>query len=291
MSLIDGKQLALEIRERLATAVAQLEGRKPGLAVILVGQDPASMAYVQTKRRACQAAGIRSVDIELPAEASEEELLGQIDKLNADETIDGILIQLPLPLHIRSGEVLLRIDPTKDVDGFHPSNVGRLLVGDDGGFIPCTPFGIHEILVHYNVHPEGKHVVVVGRSNVVGKPIAALLMQERPTCNATVTIAHTFTPNLAEICRLADILIVAIGSPGFITPEFVREGAVVIDVGINRVADPNSAKGYRLVGDVDTEAVKEKASLITPVPGGVGPMTVAMLLHNTWTSYCRRMGA
>jgi methylenetetrahydrofolate dehydrogenase (NADP+) / methenyltetrahydrofolate cyclohydrolase len=286
--LIDGRAIASQIRAQLERAVQQVKGQKPGLAVILVGEHPASKSYVQAKRRAAQTIGIRSLVKELPTETSQEELTQQILQFNEDPTIDGILLQLPLPNHLNASQALYQIDPTKDVDGFHPVNLGKLMGGDESGFIPCTPLGIYEMLVRSHVNVEGRRVVILGRSNIVGKPLAALLMQKRATCNATVTVAHSRTRNLPEVCREAEILISAIGRPRFVTKEWVREGAVVIDVGINRVDAPQTAKGYELVGDVDFEAVMPKSSLITPVPGGVGPMTVSMLMENTWTSFCRR---
>jgi methylenetetrahydrofolate dehydrogenase (NADP+) / methenyltetrahydrofolate cyclohydrolase len=288
MGRIDGTAIAKEIRTQLAKAVDGLTGRKPGLAVLLVGEDAASETYVANKRRAAHNVGIRSTVIRRPVTIGEEELLQEIDRLNADHEIDGILVQLPLPPHISSSKVIKRIDPAKDVDGFHPINMGKLLIGEEDGFLPCTPYGIHEMLIRSHINPEGKHVVVLGRSNIVGKPLAALLMQKRPTCNATVTLVHSRTKDLKAICREADILVAAIGRPKFVTADMVKGGAVVIDVGINRVDAPQTSKGYKLVGDVDMAQVEEKASLISPVPGGVGPMTVAMLLQNTWTSYCRK---
>ncbi len=288
MKLIDGTAIAKGIREQLAKAVTGVVGRKPGLSVILVGENPASETYVATKRRAAQNVGIRSEVIRMPVTVTESELLARIDALNIDGQVDGILVQMPLPAHISSEKVIVQIDPAKDVDGFHPINMGKLLIGDESGFIPCTPYGIHEMLVRSHIKIEGKRVVILGRSNIVGKPLAALLMQKRPTCNATVTLVHSRSQSLKEICREADVLVAAIGRPKFVTAEMVKEGAVVIDVGINRVDAPQTAKGYTLVGDVDAAGVSEKASLVSPVPGGVGPMTVAMLLQNTWTSYCRR---
>ncbi|MGE3953787.1 MAG: bifunctional methylenetetrahydrofolate dehydrogenase/methenyltetrahydrofolate cyclohydrolase FolD [Parachlamydiales bacterium] len=279
MILLDGVQAAHAIRKRVAGEVAAFS-RKIGLTVVLVGSDPASKLYIASKRRACAAVGITSTVLEFPAKLSEEKLLGEIDRLNADTAVDGILVQAPLPSHISSKRVFERLDPTKDVDGFHPLNVGRLLMGEEGP-VSCTPLGISLLLSHYKIPVAGKRVVILGRSNIVGKPLAALLMQKNDRGNATVTVAHSASENLSQITQEADILIAAIGRPHFVGPEMVREGAVVVDVGINRVADPKREKGYRVVGDVDFDKVKGKCSALTPVPGGVGPMTVATLLHNT----------
>ena len=280
--IIDGKQVAADMRAELKEKVAKLKdkGITPGLAVVLVGEDPASKSYVTAKERACEEIGIYSDDNRLPAETSEEDLLALIDKLNKDPKINGILVQLPLPKHINEDKVLLAIDPAKDVDGFHPVNVGKMVVGQDA-YLPCTPHGVIQLLLRSNVKLEGAEVVVVGRSNIVGKPVANMLIQKAPTGNATVTVCHTRTKNLAEHVKRADIIIAAAGWPNTITADMVKDGAVVIDVGVNRVEDATKKRGYRLAGDVDFEAVKEKASLITPVPGGVGPMTITMLLYNT----------
>ncbi|MGB9882200.1 MAG: bifunctional methylenetetrahydrofolate dehydrogenase/methenyltetrahydrofolate cyclohydrolase FolD [Methanomassiliicoccales archaeon] len=280
--LIDGNEIAAQIREELKAKIADLKskGVTPGLAVILVGEDPASQVYVRMKGKACEELGLYSETIRLPANYPEDALLKLIDDLNANPKIHGILVQLPLPDHINETKVLNRIDPEKDVDGFHPVNVGRMLIGDPG-FLPCTPHGIQELLIRSGNSPEGKHVVVVGRSNIVGKPVAAILMQKKKGANATVTVCHSRTKDLPSVTRMGDILIAAMGVPEFIKADMVKEGAVVIDVGVNRVEDPSSKKGYKLVGDVDFEAVKEKASAITPVPGGVGPMTIVMLMKNT----------
>ncbi|HQL09132.1 MAG TPA: bifunctional methylenetetrahydrofolate dehydrogenase/methenyltetrahydrofolate cyclohydrolase FolD, partial [Lentisphaeria bacterium] len=259
----------------------------PGLAVVLVGSDPASTSYVTAKEKACHEVGIFSDDNRLPAETSEAELLALIARLNKDDRIHGILVQLPLPKHISEAKVIMAIDPDKDVDGFHPVNVGRMVIGEDG-FLPCTPHGVLVLLERCGVELDGAEVVVVGRSNIVGKPLANMLIQKGRRGNATVTVCHTRTRNLAEHTRRADVVIAAAGRPGTITADMVRDGAVVIDVGVNRVTDPSAARGYRLVGDVDFAAVKEKASLITPVPGGVGPMTITMLLHNTVAAAKRR---
>jgi len=280
--IIDGKQVAADMRAELQQKVAQLKdkGIVPGLAVVLVGEDPASKSYVTAKEKACDNIGIYSEDIRLPAETSQAELMALIDKLNKDDKINGILVQLPLPKHLDEGEVLLAIDPAKDVDGFHPVNVGKMMLGQ-GAFLPCTPHGVIQLLLKSNVKIEGAEVVIVGRSNIVGKPLANMLIQKNATGNATITVCHTRTKNLADHTLKADILIAAAGAPNMITADMVKAGAVVIDVGVNRVDDPTKKKGYRLTGDVDFEAVKEKASLITPVPGGVGPMTITMLLYNT----------
>lgn len=280
--IIDGKQVAAEMRAELKDKVTDLKakGVTPGLAVILVGQDPASQSYVTAKERACEEIGIYSDDNRLPADTTEADLLALVEKCNNDPKINGILVQLPLPKHIDEDKVLLAIDPKKDVDGFHPVNVGKMVVGQDA-FLPCTPHGVIQLLLRNNVTLEGAEVVVVGRSNIVGKPVANMLIQKAPTGNATVTICHTRTKNMAEHVKRADIIIAAAGWPNTVTADMVKDGAVVIDVGVNRVEDATKKHGYRLAGDVDFEAVKEKASLITPVPGGVGPMTITMLLYNT----------
>lgn len=280
--IIDGKQVAADMREELKVKVAELkeQGIVPGLAVVLVGEDPASKSYVTAKERACEEIGIYSDDNRLSAETSQEELMAMVDKLNKDPKINGILVQLPLPKHLNESEVLLAIDPNKDVDGFHPVNVGKMVVGEET-FLSCTPHGIIQLLLKNNVKIEGADVVIVGRSNIVGKPVANMLIQKNDKGNATVTVCHTRTKNLAEHCLRADIIIAAAGRPNTITADMVKDGVVVIDVGVNRVEDASKKRGYRLVGDVDFEAVKEKASLITPVPGGVGPMTITMLLYNT----------
>ena len=281
--IIDGVAIARRLRERVAGDAAALAARgvKPGLTVVLVGDDPASAVYVRAKKKASLEAGIEGITIELPAATSEQELLDRIDELNADDTVHGILVQMPLPKHMDSTRVIRRIAPHKDVDGFHPVNVGKLLIGEPDGFIPCTPAGVQQMLIESRVETKGKECVVIGRSNIVGKPMAALLIQDGPGGNATVTICHSRTRDLASHTRRADIIIAAAGKPKLLTRDMVKEGAVVIDVGINRVDDPSSPRGYRLVGDVDFDGVREVASLITPVPGGVGPMTIAVLLRNT----------
>lgn len=282
-SIISGTDIARTIRDELNTRVGALaeEGLVPGLATVLVGEDPASRLYVGMKQRAAAEAGIHSHHVTLSATASEAELLALIDDLNNDSTIHGILVQLPLPRQIDESKVLLAIDPDKDVDGFHPVNVGRLATGDPDVLAPCTPRGVMEMLLRSGTDPAGKHAVVVGRSNIVGKPMALLLLRRAPGGNATVSVAHSRTADLGALTRTADILIVAVGWPNTITADMVKPGATVIDVGTNRVDDPDHPRGYRVVGDADFEGVREVAGAITPVPGGVGPMTIAMLLANT----------
>lgn len=289
--IIDGKQVAADMRSELKAEVARLskQGVVPGLGVILVGDDPASNSYVTAKERACGELGIYSDDNRLPAETPQAELMELVAKMNADPKINGILVQLPLPKHMDEAEVLFAIDPAKDVDGFHPVSVGKMVVGEET-FLPCTPHGVLHLLLRSGVKLEGAHVVIVGRSNIVGKPLANMLVQKSPTGNATVTVCHTRTRNLAGYTLQADIVVAAVGRPNTITAEMVKDGAVVIDVGVNRVEDASKKSGYRLVGDVDFEAVREKASLITPVPGGVGPMTITMLLYNTVESAKRAAG-
>lgn len=281
--LLDGAAMGRAIRQEVAADVARLakEGITPGLAVVLVGEDPASQVYVRSKGRACEEAGMHSVTIRLPDATSQDELLATIDRLNADPAIHGMLVQLPLPKGMDSDRVLRRIDPRKDVDGFHPENVGKLVTGDPTAFRPATPYGVQQMLIRSGIETSGAHAVIVGRSNIVGKPMANLLIQQGPGGNATVTVCHSRSRDLPSLTRQADILVVAIGKPEFLTADMVRPGAVVIDVGINRVDDPSREKGYRLCGDVEFEPVAAIASAITPVPGGVGPMTIAMLLRNT----------
>ena len=287
--IIDGKAISAQIREEVRLDVESLAARGvvPGLATVLIGENPASATYVRSKQRACEKAGIHSRDIRLPQDTSESKLLSTVSELNEDSDIDGILVQLPLPSQIDPQRVIMSIDPAKDVDGFHPVNLGKLLSGEDA-FYPCTPHGILVMLERSGVAVEGRHVVVVGRSNIVGKPLAALLMQKRSGANATVTVCHSRTTDLAAHTRRADILVAAAGQVGFITGDMVGEGAAVVDVGINRVDDPEAKKGYRLVGDVEFDGASQHASRITPVPGGVGPMTIAMLLTNTVRSARRR---
>ncbi len=281
--IIDGTAISASIRAEVAKQVNTLRARgvRPGLAVILVGDDPASQVYVRMKGKACEEAGMHSVTMRLDASTSQAELLRQIDTLNADPTIHGILVQMPVPKQIDAEAVVRRILPEKDVDGFHPINVGKVFIGERDGFSPATPAGVLQLLLRSSADPAGKHCVIIGRSNIVGKPMASLLVQNAPGGNATVTVCHSRTPDLAEHAKRADILIVAIGRPKMVTADMVKPGAVVIDVGVNRVDDPSSKKGYALVGDVDFEGVRKVASKITPVPGGVGPMTIAMLLSNT----------
>jgi methylenetetrahydrofolate dehydrogenase (NADP+)/methenyltetrahydrofolate cyclohydrolase len=283
-TLIDGKAIAEQINGETAAEIAHLKSQHhltPGLAVILVGDDPASVAYVTSKDKMCARLGLYSERVNLPATTTEGELLAKIDDLNFKRDVHGILVQSPLPPQISEETVFAAVDPSKDVDGFHPLNVGKLAIGGPTGFVPCTPAGVHQLLIRSGVAIEGAHVVVLGRSRIVGRPLSLILSQKVPNANATVTVCHSRSKNLAEICRNADILIAAIGTPRFVKADMVRAGAVVIDVGINRVEDKTADKGYRLVGDVDFDAVREKASLLTPVPGGVGPMTIAMLMHNT----------
>ena len=281
--VLDGTAIAQTIRTEVAAQVAKLsaQGQKPGLAAVLVGEDPASTVYVRSKGKACEEAGMHSVTLRLPATTTEAELLETVDRLNADQQIHGILVQLPLPKHINSERVLRRIDPTKDVDGFHPVNVGKLVVGDRTAFRPATPYGVQQMLIRSGIETRGAHAVIVGRSNIVGRPMANLLIQQGPGGDATVTVCHSKTRDLPAVTRSADILIAAIGKAEFVTADMVRPGAVVIDVGINRVDDASRPRGYRLVGDVAYGPVSQVASAITPVPGGVGPMTIAMLLQNT----------
>jgi methylenetetrahydrofolate dehydrogenase (NADP+)/methenyltetrahydrofolate cyclohydrolase len=281
--LIDGTAIARQIREEVAREAAELtkRGVKPGLAVVLVGNDPASAVYVRSKGKACQQAGMHSVTILLPEATTQSELLAKVDALNADPAIHGILVQMPLPKHIDPDAIIERVRPEKDVDGFHPVNVGKSFIGQRDGFVPCTPAGVQELLVRSGVPTKGAECVIVGRSNIVGKPMMALMVQSGQGANSTVTVCHSATRDLAAHTRRADILIVAAGRPRMVTADMIKPGAVVIDVGINRVEDAESEKGYRLVGDVDFEGACEVASMITPVPGGVGPMTIAMLLKNT----------
>lgn len=281
-TIIDGKSIAAEIRAEVAAEVSQLikQEIEPCLAVLLVGENPASKAYVGSKVKACEETGIKSIKIELAADTPEKKLLGEIDKLNQDASVHGILVQLPLPHHMDEERVIERIDPNKDVDGFHPENVGKLSIGIDC-LTPCTPSGIPELITRSGIKMSGKHAVVIGRSNIVGKPLMNILVQKGEKANCTVTCCHSGTDHLADFTRQADILIAAIGVPEFVTHGMVKPGATVIDVGINRVEDIEHSRGYRLVGDVNFEDVKDVAGAITPVPGGVGPMTVAMLMKNT----------
>jgi len=287
---IDGAAIARRVRERVAAEVAELKahGVTPGLSVVLVGDDPASAVYVRHKTADCEEVGMRGQQIRMPASTTEAELLAVVDRLNADPAVHGILVQMPVPRQIDPAAVIARIDPDKDVDGFHPTNVGRVYVGDAGGFAPCTPAGVMVMLREAGVELRGAEVVVLGRSNIVGKPMAALLVQ--PGVDATVTVCHSRTRDVAEHTRRADVIIAAIGRARFVTADMVKPGAVVIDVGMNRIDDPTTKSGTRLVGDVDFDAVRRVASAITPVPGGVGPMTRAMLLDNTLRAARRTAG-
>lgn len=282
--IIDGKKIAQSIHEELKEKISKLKDKKPGLAFILIGDNPASHAYVRMKKKGCAEVGIYSETYSLKESVSEDELLKLIIKCNNNPNIHGILVQQPLPSHLSEKKVIETIDPNKDVDGFHPINVGKALLGQEDGFLPCTPFGIITLLEKAHIDVEGKHVVIIGRSNIVGKPLAAMLVQKKKHCNATVTIVHSQTKNLYELCKMADILIAAIGKPGFVTKEMIKENAIVIDVGINAIEDHGKR---RLVGDVDFENVSKRCSKITPVPGGVGPMTIAMLLYNTYLSFIK----
>lgn len=284
--IIDGKSISNDILQEIARDTAQLyagRGIKPGLGLLLVGENPASQVYVRSKEKACENAGFHSVVIRKPVETTEAEILEIIRNWNEDDAIHGILVQLPLPKHVDETRVLLAISPRKDVDGFHPENVGRMVAGMSC-FVACTPAGIMELLARTGIETKGKHAVIVGRSNIVGKPMANLLVQKSTNANAIVTICHTAAPDMSYFTKQADILIAAVGVPHLIKAEDVKEGVVVIDVGVNRIPDANSPKGTRLVGDVDFENVAPKSSAITPVPGGVGPMTIAMLLKNTYIS-------
>ena len=285
--ILSGTDLSKTMRAEMAEEVRSLKteyGLTPGLAVVLVGDDPASMSYIKGKRKACADTGIHSVEHNLTADQSESDLLEIIEQLNNDPAIHGILVQLPLPDGSDEQKTLNAISPEKDVDGLHPVNLGRLMRGEEG-FLPCTPHGVQQILKHGNFEVAGKHVVIVGRSTLVGRPLANILSQKAEGANATVTMCHTGTQDLAHFTRQADILVVVTGYPNTVTADMVKEGAVVIDIGVNRVDDPSKKAGYRLIGDVDYDAVKEKTSAITPVPGGVGPMTITMLLYNTiWSA-------
>jgi methylenetetrahydrofolate dehydrogenase (NADP+)/methenyltetrahydrofolate cyclohydrolase len=281
--LIDGRAIAEKVYVDLRREIAELKAKNltPGLAVVLVGDDPASRAYVRSKDKMCRELGLHSLKLELPASTTQTELLNRVEELNADSNIHGILVQSPPPPHIDEAAIVRSLDPRKDVDGFHPENVAKLVLDDPSGFVPCTPLGVQRLLIESKININGAHVVVLGRSMIVGKPLALLLMQKNEKANATVTVVHSRSRDLAAITRSADIIIAAIGRAGFVKADHVREGAVVIDVGINRVEDAASERGYRLVGDVAFEEVSEKTMAITPVPGGVGPMTIAMLMSNT----------
>lgn len=290
MEIIDGKKISAQVKQEIADEVSRMasEGKKiPHLAAVLVGNDPASETYVASKVKACQAVGIKSSELRYGSDITEEQLLEVIDKLNADEDVDGFIVQLPLPKHISEENVLSRISPDKDVDGFHPCNVGRMVLGLPT-FLPATPAGIVELLRRYHIETEGKHCVVVGRSNIVGTPMAVLMSRKAKNANCTVTMCHSRTRNLKEITLQADILIVAMGVPHFIKEDMVKEGAVVVDVGIHRVPSDKTKTGWQLVGDVDYEHVAPKCAYITPVPGGVGPMTIVTLLKNTLLACSRK---
>jgi methylenetetrahydrofolate dehydrogenase (NADP+)/methenyltetrahydrofolate cyclohydrolase len=289
-SLIDGKAVAARLRERLAAQVKSLaeQGVVPGLSVVLVGDDPASAVYVRNKAAACEEIGMRGETIRMRGNTTQAELLGVVDRLNKSKQVHGILVQMPLPPQIDAEAIISRIEPAKDVDGFHPINVGGMLVGNPDAFVPCTPAGVMLLLKEYGVATAGAHCVVIGRSNIVGKPMMALLVQ--PGIDATVTVCHSRTRDMAAITRTADVVIAAVGRPRLVTGDMLKPGAVVIDVGINRIDDPSHPKGSRLVGDVDFESARAVASLITPVPGGVGPMTIAMLLANTVRAASRVAG-
>ena len=281
--LIDGRAIAEKVYVDLRREIAELKEKDvtPGLAVVLVGDDPASRAYVRSKDKMCRELGLHSLKLELPASTTQTELLNRVEEVNADSAIHGILVQSPPPAHIDETAIVRALDPRKDVDGFHPENVAKLVLDDSSGFVPCTPLGVQRLLIESKININGAHVVVLGRSMIVGKPLALLLMQKNEKANATVTVVHSHSRDLAEITRTADIIISAIGRAGFVQADHVREGTVVIDVGVNRVEDAASERGYRLVGDVAFDEVSKKASAITPVPGGVGPMTIAMLISNT----------
>jgi methylenetetrahydrofolate dehydrogenase (NADP+)/methenyltetrahydrofolate cyclohydrolase len=289
-NLIDGRAIAEHVYSDLRQQIAELKskGITPGLAVVLVGEDVASRAYVRSKDKMSRELGLHSVKLELPVETTQEELIAKVEELNRDQAVHGILVQSPPPRHIDETAVVRALDPAKDVDGFHPVNVGRLTMGDPTGFVPCTPLGVQRLLMESKIEIAGANVVVLGRSMIVGKPVALLLMQKGSGGDATVTVVHSRSRDLASITRTADILIAAIGQPLFVKAEHVRDGAVVIDVGINRVEDASRERGYRLVGDVDFEQVAPKTKAITPVPGGVGPMTIAMLMSNT-VKACRQL--
>ncbi len=290
MTIIDGKKISDEIKAELKTKIERTKSEGlgvPGLAAILVGDNPASRVYVNSKRKACEKIGMKSAVEFLPTNTTESELIEIVNKYNNDDNFNGILVQLPLPSGISEQNVIEAISPEKDVDGFHPVNVGKLVIGLDT-FFPCTPYGIVELLKRYNIETSGKHVVVLGRSNIVGKPIANMLLQKNSSANAIVTVVHSAAKNISQFTKEADILIAAIGKPNYITADMVKEGVVVIDVGINRIEDAEKKKGYRIVGDVDFDSVSSKASYITPVPGGVGRMTIAMLMQNTYNAFIKQ---
>jgi methylenetetrahydrofolate dehydrogenase (NADP+) / methenyltetrahydrofolate cyclohydrolase len=282
-NVIDGRAVAEKVYVDLRREIGELKskGVTPGLAVVLVGDNPASRAYVRSKDKMCRELGLHSLKLELPASTAQAELLGRVQELNHDPTIHGILVQSPAPKHIDEAAIVRELDPRKDVDGFHPENVAKLVIGDPSGFVPCTPLGVQRLLIESTIDIDGAHVVILGRSMIVGKPLALLLMQKKKNANATVTVAHSRSRDLEKITRSADILIAAIGQPNFVKSHHVSDGAAVIDVGINRIEDDVSERGYRLIGDVAFDEVAKTAAAITPVPGGVGPMTIAMLMSNT----------
>ena len=287
-TIIDGKKISSDIRDQIKTDVTKIKedyGKVPGLAVIIIGEDPASQVYVNNKIKACADTGIKSLHYTFPSDYSQDKLLSLIDQLNDNNEVNGILVQLPLPGHINESAVINRISPLKDVDGFHPVNTGKLTIGDDDCFYPCTPYGIQELIVRHVDEIKGKHLVVVGRSNIVGKPIANMMVQKNSRANCIVTICHTAAPDISFYTKQADILVVSAGRPGTVTADMVKEGAVVIDVGVNRIQDPANPGKTILKGDVDFDEVSKVASAITPVPGGVGPMTITMLLKNTLKAF------
>ena len=293
MTILDGKKVAASVFEIVAQQVDTLKTSHsitPGLAVVIVGSDPASQVYVNMKVKRCKKLGITSKKYELPENTSQDDLLALVRQLNEDPEIHGILVQSPPPKHIDEETVIETISPAKDVDCFHPENVGRMLIGQPDGLVPCTPAGVMEIIKYYGIETSGRHAVVVGRSNIVGKPMAALLIQKTDPGNCTVTVCHSRSQNLPDIVKQADIVIAAVGRPGMVTGDMIKDGAVVIDVGINRIDDADAPKGYRLVGDVAYDEAAPKSSAITPVPGGVGPMTIAMLLRNTIRACCSQNG-
>ena len=285
--ILDGKAMAAEIEKEIRDTIGKLPGRPPCLAVVLVGDDPASEVYVTHKKKSCARVGIKSISHKLPSETTQENLLALIQQLNCAPSVDGILVQFPFPPQVNPNIVMESVAPEKDVDGFHPLNMGRLLMGIETGFVPCTPLGIQVMLERAKIPVAGKHIVIVGRSNIVGKPLAALLIQRGKGRDASVTVVHRKSERLQQICASADILVTAMGQPDSVGPEMIKEGAVIVDVGISRIEDPTKKQGYRLTGDIQFDRVKEKCQAITPVPGGVGPMTIAMLLQNTLTAYHR----
>jgi methylenetetrahydrofolate dehydrogenase (NADP+)/methenyltetrahydrofolate cyclohydrolase len=286
--IIDGTKISEIIRAEIHNQVRRLKGRAPCLAVIIVGENPSSRIYVISKRKACEIAGITSIQIDLPADVTENTLVAAIEQLNHRNDVDGILLQLPLPQHLNPAFIISKIDPTKDVDGLHPLNAGKLLLGETDGFVPCTPLGVQHLLIDTMGSIVGKRVLILGRSSIVGKPLAALLMQNNAKANATVTLAHSKSVALESLCKESDVIVAAMGQPLFIKGSMIKPGAVLIDVGINRIPDSSTPKGYKIVGDIDETSALPLCGALTPVPKGVGPMTIAMLLHNTLLSYQRR---